>query len=460
MAVTALIVMTMLASSGSCQGAFEQVVDATEENYAGYVVKLPDDGSRRVYRQFRDMMADQAAAATDPGTCKDVMDAYVGFFADHHLFVLSHGIEDSPLPQLKTRWSESAANRYVRRQGDALDPVEGFWRDSAGRLAVVHDSALAAGQFVAIRMDGDDAGAGLALIERTPSGYRIRYRHADWGWQALELTMRRSGDLLAFGTEGWARHGAANLDQEDPMAPLFKDMGEHVYYLSMPSFMPRHREKLLKIIADHGDQMANATGLILDVRGNAGGDAIYFPLAPYMLANDITVSDPSSVRASPRTIKHFEWQRKQQGEHGAWLDEPLENMRRQPGEIVAFREGSVSGLPEYPKKPDQVVILQDRGVGSAAEALIYHAGQSTKVVTMGHATRGNIDYMQVSMHQVGEGDYNYWYGYPLYFRSDLPATSVDDEGYAPDVALTLPEESWLPFAVKWVSERSDRAENP
>src|SRR5690606_4783480 len=100
---------------------------------------------------------------------------------------------------------------------------------------------------------------------------------------------------------------------------------------------------------------------------------------------------------SPWTIDSFASMRERFGEHGAWLDEPLERMRANPGQVVPFREGSSDGLPEYPAAPRSVVVLQDRGTGSAAEAFVFHAGQSGKVVTMGEPTRGNIDYMQVSM---------------------------------------------------------------
>src|SRR5690606_42139131 len=65
MAISAILMMTALASSGSCPGTFEQVAEATEDNYAGYIVKLPDDDARNVYRRFRGMMANTAATAMD-----------------------------------------------------------------------------------------------------------------------------------------------------------------------------------------------------------------------------------------------------------------------------------------------------------------------------------------------------------------------------------------------------------
>src|SRR5690606_15584057 len=160
---SAILMMTALASSGSCPGTFEQVAEATEDNYAGYIVKLPDDDARNVYRRFRGMMANTAATAMDHDACRQVLEAYVGFFADHHLFVASREDALSPIPSLTGHWTEATAARYFSEREDVLDPVEGFWREKGGRIAVVRDAALAPGRYVAIRMDGERQATAIAL---------------------------------------------------------------------------------------------------------------------------------------------------------------------------------------------------------------------------------------------------------------------------------------------------------
>ena len=446
--------LTLLAAgvaAAGCPAVFDELANATEANYAGHVLKLPDEASRTDYRRFRTMLADRASRAEGHAACRTVLQAYVGFYADHHLFVRSREHFNSPIPALREAWNDERAQAYLAGRAGTLDPVEGRWFDATGTIGVVHDAALAPGQFVAVRLDGEAQGIPIALLENVAGHYRIHHEHPQWGWQLVDAGLHRDGSLLSFDTHGWGRPGDAHLASGDPMAPVFKDLGEGIYYLSMPSFMEPYRQPLMDIIATHGTSMGKARAIIADVRGNAGGNALYFPLAPYFLANDIRISEPSSVLASPWTIASFEGMRKNMGEHGAFLDAPLQAMREHPGEIVAYMEASTDGMPEYPPLPAQVVVLQDRGTGSAAEAFVYHARQSAKVVTIGEPTRGNIDYMQVSMHPVGAGEHQFWFGYPLYFKRGLPEGSIDDEGYAPDIRVDLPQSEWLPFALDWIA---------
>src|SRR5690606_33418546 len=168
---------------------------------------------------------------------------------------LSRDNDASPVPALQRAWSRARADAYFTARTGVADPVEGFWYDAIGPLAVVHDAALAPAQYVAVRVDGEAAGTPVALVTRHDDGYRIDYRHAQWGWQSTDAGLHRGGDLLAFDTHGWGRAGAARLDPKDPMAPLFADLGDGVVYLSMPSFMGQYREPVQQIIAGHGDAL-------------------------------------------------------------------------------------------------------------------------------------------------------------------------------------------------------------
>lgn len=450
MSFSTLLLATTIASTGGCRATFDQVVSATETQYAGHVVKLADDEARASYGRFRDLMRTRAAAAADHAACRSVLDGYLGYFADHHLFVASRDNRASPLPRPARSWTGKRLAAYFDGN-DALDPVEGRWFDANGRIAVVRDAGRGRARFLALRTGERGLAEPIAMIERDASGYRIDWQHEKWGWQRSDAHLRRAGDLLTYGTQGWGRVGAKRLDAKDPMAPYAADLADGVAYLSLPSFMPQYAAPLQAIIAARGASWSAARALVVDVRGNAGGDAIYFPLAPYFLANEIVVSQPSSVRASPWTVGYFEGFRARLGEQGAWLDEPIARMKANPGAIVPYLERRTDGMPSYPENPRQVVVLQDRGVGSAAEAFIFHARQSGKVTTIGEPTRGNIDYMQVSMHPVGNEGFAFWFGTPLYFSRELPAGSIDDEGYAPDVRLGADAGDPVEFAEAWVA---------
>lgn len=447
------LIAATLAASTDCPRVYEQVADATEANYGGYVVKLSDEKARGTYRRFRTLLRQDAERATGHAACRAVLQRYTAYFADHHLFVSSRGNVDSPLPNASMTWSARRLQRHFRKTADSLDRVEGAWYDSSGRIAVVRDPAASVGGaagFLAFRVAEGGKTTPMARLRRSGSAYLIDYRHESQGWQQATAELRRQGSLLAFGTTGWGRPGSEYLDPVDPMAPLARSIAPGLVYVSLPSFMPHYRQPLKALLGRYDEAVSRAHGLIVDVRGNAGGDAIYFPLAHWFLDRELVVSKPSSVRASPWTIDHFASLRERLGEQGAWLDQPLARMRANPGKVVPFRDGSSEGLPEYPAAPRSVAVLQDRGTGSAAEAFVFHTRQSGKVVTMGEPTRGNIDYMQVSMHPVGEAPHAFWFGYPLYFARSLPQGSIDDEGYAPDVHLGAAAGDPIDFARRWL----------
>lgn len=434
-----------------CSVVLHEVAAATESNYAGYRIKLPDDDAVAQYEKFTALLNEDARDAT-PAECRDIIESYTGFFADHHLFAFPQTGDAPALPTPARKWSESSARKYLADRNVANAPLEGVWYDATGHIALVQDSAYPEGTLVAIRIDGENAGDVVALFAPHAGEYEAIYQTERYGWQRAEANLRRDGDLLVFGLQGFGREGAEYLDPQNPLSPHFATLEPGILYLSMPSFMPEHGATLNGIVSKHGEALGSADAIIFDVRGNAGGNAIYFQLADYFLANDIRISDGSKLLASPWTVEYFENFRKQLGDNGAWLDEPLARMRAHPGEIIDYQAGYRDGLDSYREDPANVVVLQDGGVGSAAEAFIYHARQSSNVTTMGEPTRGNIDYMQVSMHKTGCGQNAYWFGYPLYFKAGLPATSVDDEGYAPDIHLQ-PRQDWLEFALRWV--RSD-----
>lgn len=491
-----------LASAGSCGCAstFADFASAVEENYAGYAVKLPDQRSREIHRRFHALLEEDARNARSIEECRAVIDVYLDFFADEHLFVTN--VSDQPaaqsitgstpaaagaeqtlapeLPKLKARWTPGKVEFRLRRETD-LDPVEGLWRDAEGQLAIVHDDALERGEYAAFRFRQHHfGGAGeiLAFIRPASDGtYRIHYKDGNGVWQKTHAVLNHESGILSFGNLGWQRTtkpatqtgkredpslavDEVSLQKKaDPLAPVFRDLGSGVHYLSMPSFLQRFREPLQALLADHAEQLANADGLVIDLRGNSGGDAIYLPLMKYLLTGPVVLSEPSAIRASDWNIEYLEKRREQFGEQGGYLDPVLERMRANRGELVPYLDAEVLDPGKPLTGPKQIVVLQDRTVGGAAEAFLLQAGQSDKVVTMGNPSKGNIDYQHVITRTLGCGDYRLSLGYPLYMRSrSFPAGSLDDSGVAPDVRLPSTSDDWVNYAQRWLRAAGEQDE--
>lgn len=444
------------AASCTCAAAFERVVTGVETDYAGFQIKV-DAERREAYDRFKALLKADAAGA-GPDRCKEVLDTYVAFFQDLHLFVLRGSKAGGPAGTASRRWTELEARGEIDRQRERLDAVEGLWYSREGRYAVLRDTEAAAGTFVAVRLaaDGTASNEVAAVLRRVgDGGYRATYRDGEGQWQVGAAALHRNGALLALGIQGWGRLYPAvpqsRLDPADPQAPLFTRLEAGILYLSLPSFAGIYRQPLADLLAAHGEEMAKARGLVLDLRGNAGGDAIYFDLAPYLLSGPIVYWEDNAILASANNREYMERLREAQGEQGAWLDPALKRMRENPGKLVPYLDRETYTPPALHPGPQKVALLIDGGVGSAAEAMVLHARQSARVTVVGENSRGNIDYQQANLVYAGCGDHTYLLGTPLYMRTrQLPAGALDGVGITPDVPVPDHLVDPVEFAVRLV----------
>lgn len=438
----------------TCAAALDGAVAGVEADYAGFLHKV-DAGRREAYDRFKALLKSDAAGA-GPDRCKEVLDAYAAFFQDHHLFVMRGDKAGEPGPKAARPWTEAEARAEIDRHRERLDSVEGLWYARGGRYAVLHEAGTPAGTFSVIRLAAEGAPSTdlAAVLRRTArGGYRITHRDAQGWWQTGEAALHRNGALLVAGIQVWGRlHPAVpetRLDPADPQAPLFARLDAGTLYLSLPSFLGDYGKPLTDILEARGDEIAKARGLVIDLRGNVGGNAIYYGLIPYLLTGPTRVSEDSAILASPGNLKTLEQLREPLGENGAVFDPALRRMRENPGKLVPYLDGETYTPPVTAPGPRRVVLLVDRAVGSAAEAMVLMARESPRVIVVGENTRGNIDYQQVSMDWVGCGNQAYLLGTPLYTRTrHLPAGALDNLGIAPDVPVPDHLADPLGFAVR------------
>lgn len=460
LSVMLLLPCLVTTASAGCRDSFNAVVEATEHNYAGFLHRVASEPDRQRYRRWAALLGAQASGVDDHRVCRDLLERYVGYFTDHHLFVSSRAEQVDPAAG-GADWSPRRLGKALKAAAGQGDPIGGRWRDAVGELAVVPDPQQPGDRHRVLRAEGEATGRQLAIIERSGLNYRISIADAEGAWQRSGMALHGNGELLVFGMQAWGRPGAATLHPDDPRAPLLRLLDDGSVYLSLPSFDPAYRQAVVDLVREHDSTIRGSRGLIIDLRGNGGGDAIYFPLAPYLLSGEIEVSRPSSVLASEWTIEQLARQIERMGEPGVnAFGAALERMRAAPGEVVTLGEGSRSGLPAYLDPPLPVALLIDGGVGSAAEAMLFHAVQNPQVTTLGEPTRGMIDYMGVTMRPVGESPHDYWFGYPWYFDSALPESARNATGYLPQLPLDAAEDDWIGIAQAWLAGRRGLAAAP
>lgn len=100
------------------------------------------------------------------------------------------------------------------------------------------------------------------------------------------------------------------------------------------------------------------------------------------------------------------------------------------------------------KSPQQIVILANNHVGSAAENFLLKAKQSKKVKVLGTPTEGVLDYANAYFFKFGCDNYKLLL--PTYRSLRLPDYPIDNIGIQPDIYLDKTVNDWVLFAVEYL----------
>ena len=157
--------------------------------------------------------------------------------------------------------------------------------------------------------------------------------------------------------------------------------------------------------------------------------------------------------SSPRIIGYYSNIRDglPAGEDKDFFDDFIARMEARPGRLVPYFEDQALAerllAPPAPETihptPGHVAILVDRHSVSAAEAILIHARRSPRVTVFGENTGGSIDYQNVTMFGLGEGDLRHHLGLPVVAASDeLPGRGFNAGGVPVDVDLTG-QDDWV-----------------
>lgn len=436
--------------SCGCVAQLDALSQATRINYAGYRDKAASSAdsaalARHTAALARHTALVRARAARVMGAdCQPVLDAYVGFFRDHHLRVRS-----TP----GASWANARGSERPTIPESSLDPVRtdgpedallGLWESTSGRtrlrilaapapydqhdrygvILASADTSLARGDLYATFVLDPDRGV----------------YHATWllpGRQPQEWSAVVVDDsLLLTGFSGWHRIAADRAGgraRPDPLRPSYRSLAPGAALLTLPSMQVRYAAAVDSLVRHHGDELDRLDLLIIDVRGNqGGGDGTYVPLLP-LLYTDTMVTAAGSVLSSPGNIAYYERFLDPEGVNSpAWVVEMLEDMRARPGSQIPLPPARLAYDRVRPR-PRSVAILMDAVGASSTETFLLKAVQSSKVRLFGQSTAGIVDYLNPAHHDLGCG---VSLQSPTIRRSlGLPVGGVDNRGIAPHVLL-------------------------
>jgi hypothetical protein len=429
-----------------------------QQDYAGFLLEVV--GEKRVRHDKAFAALSERAAATTGDDCYFVLQDYIDWFDDPHLFLYQSSQIDSNETAARAgsaerlELDEAKAREYYGRQAGHLDPLEGIWYDQGLRVAVVPapGTARSAGQFVAVVLTSDSPlwqpGMIRARFTRGANG-----SYATQMWSGNFSMARRAARihkrvLLRLSPGMWGKRfpvaptDSGLVDSSDVHRPTMIVRAGTVI-VSIPSHDPGLKPYLDSLIASHQDELVHAQHLIVDLRGNEGGGSFMSDgLLPYILSDTSsdTVDDyrRSLMLSSEDQIRYVS--RMWGSDSIPQIQRMLVRMRAHPGELVPLFDSLVP--PETESRdtvvfgPKRVAIMIDGGTVSASEVLVQRARQSKRVTIFGEHTAGALDYQSTAIVWFSPDERRWGLGYPTTTaRAGLPTGGMRGKGIPPQVTV-------------------------
>jgi len=174
--------------------------------------------------------------------------------------------------------------------------------------------------------------------------------------------------------------------------------------------------------------------LIIDIRGNGGGQDTYYMPYLKLLYDRESMSKGVEIRNSKDNISYV----KTQVERLPWLQEVVSNAENSNEDFIPLVEDHIIKYDTINSLPIKAAIIIDSNVASSGEQMILDIrGCSSRTIVYGKGnTLGCLDYSNTRRADMrGCGITTY---VPMTRSSRLPDNGIDETGIAPDVRISLP----------------------
>lgn len=450
---------SLLAQSEDCNcvEVFEEVVLSVDENYLA--LRLDGTGIDKKTYQNRVEESRKSMGSVDPEQCVATIQEFLNFFDDKHLFVF----EQPKYTEAELESAKTAIKAEIKPPVEIINQVNnysgreklvGFYWDGNSILAIqAIDNKLEA-RIIKSSKESASPGELKATFKATPNGYSATYYAYNYSARYLEGGLYKQDSLLSLsGGICWQKIGRNELESAfdnfaDPSLPTFKDLGNGTTLFSIPSFSADY-QKFMTVIRENAPLLKKTEHLIFDIRGNTGGNAVYFAFISAYAKQNLRSSQGRLLASAP-TLTYFERLAKNTPE----IYQPVvDRIKGNMGQVV---DGPAYPEREYKASEDfhinRIAILTDHGCMSASESFIIHSkAVNPEVQTFGKATAGVIDYTSVNAIPLASGgSRNIYFGYPTSsLHKDIPKNGFNKTGILPDVAIPNQVEDPIQFIVDY-----------
>lgn len=444
-----LPVFPMLAQDCKCAESFERAVDAYETNYSLFMYKVTDE-NRSLYEAHTDVMRQKATKTADLNDCKVVLEKWLDFFRDGHTYIVTSVPQSNETYSEEIQMTEAQFKGEYREKSYNLNPIFGIWKSGSYTVAVIPSPKTSKRDrdFVAVIIESNNPNwkngeVKFELKNTFGTSYQVNYLMGDHSVEKLTGEQTDFGTLELAGLNEWKKlwPEGNNIKKQSEIG-LKMDQFHVAYideipYLRLPDFYSVAPEYVDSLMKAHHDKILKADFMVVDVRGNGGGnDGTYFPVLPYLLSGPITLPSNGFWLSEFNTellINAFA------AENGLSVEEyavqekaEYEMFTKNKGTAYFKGNGSWTFTADtiYTVGPKKVIILTDEMTGSSGETFVYRTNQSDRVVVYGQNTAGVVDGFNGAPMDIG----CFQAVFPTSYRApDIKENPIDPYGIAPDV---------------------------
>ncbi|WP_449435662.1 S41 family peptidase [Pedobacter steynii] len=447
--------------SCNCLENLNEAITKTEANYAGFPTKVTTT-TKAAYETLINNLRTKAGKENNEKNCFNIVKDYIRFFKDKHfsLTYLNKDDSDNEIVNL----DES----YFKIQKPSKD-IEGIWTnpDSSITLGI---KKFPGNEYKAIILKAKDEKLqkGLVYFSLKPhkKGYLLKQYNV---FNSIDFYAKQRGGLLQlwnFALFGRTFPREMTSEEKRELNTWknnnngldFKQLDKETSYIKIPTFF-NNDNKIEKLVATNDKAIRNSKYLIIDLRGNGGGNSGWSFLLPYVITNPIKQDNPL-LRISKDNVQL------KRSELEAFVKNPMPEEAKKyfPDEYVARLKKIYDELPttkdtfyEIPgltipvdsvlSSPTKVALITDDLCGSSTEYFFQLMKQSKKTTRYGTNSVGMMDY---------EGPTSTTplpckgliLMMPVSKSSWTDKNPIDENGFTPDVKLNMQGNQWVEYIIK------------
>ncbi|NRF39471.1 S41 family peptidase [Pedobacter foliorum] len=451
----------------NCLENLDKVIEKTEINYAGFPSAVTDKTISK-YKTLVKKLKKDATGTSNPIACFKIIKAYVSYFNDKH-FDFEYAINDDSNKEYHQITEAQFRSTYSKIKPGS---VEGIWTnpDSSIKFAIIPKTKNV---YQAIIIKSNDVKLPKGLVYSTITKTAKGYTFDKYNWITPDYPVRvRGGLLFLWNFEIWGREYPTPMSStEKTELSTWKNynfglgiskLNDKTTLLRIASF--NNDNKIREIITKNDSLIRSSENLIVDLRGNAGGNSGWFYLMPYFYTNPID-QGPSVLRLSEENKKRTLPRIK------SFLDNPPTDpslKKNYTPELIAANKKAYLEIPQskatfYPipsmllttdsiaKSPRNIALIFDDLGGSSTEFFFYVSRQSKKIKRYGTHTYGMMDYMGMS-EETKLPFSEFYLVIPNTKASWTDTAPINGKGFQPETSLNhLPPNKWIDFVAEDLS---------